>query len=117
MGRTHRNPPDRGWLASRPMCTAMKTLAEFLGRRRRWVVAFWIVLVIVAVPFAMKQTDHLTGGGFDVPGSQSQKAGAALRDDFGDQTNALSVLLQASPAAGEAQRQAAVGRVRRTIAA
>ncbi|HTT96171.1 MAG TPA: MMPL family transporter [Solirubrobacterales bacterium] len=94
----------------------MKTLAEFLGRRRRWVVAFWIVVVLLAVPFAAKQTDNLTGGGFDVPGSQSQKAGEALQEDFGDRANALSVLLRASPAAGPAQRQAAIGRVRRTIA-
>jgi uncharacterized membrane protein YdfJ with MMPL/SSD domain len=99
------------------MRDAMKTLAAFLGRRRRWVVAFWIVVVILAVPFAAKQTDNLTGGGFDVPGSQSQNAGAALQDEFGDQANALSVLLQASPAAGPARRQAAIGRVRRTIAA
>ncbi|HXF32741.1 MAG TPA: MMPL family transporter, partial [Solirubrobacterales bacterium] len=94
----------------------MKRLADFLGRRRRWVAAVWIAVVILALPFAARQTDNLTGGGFDVPGSQSQKAGEALREDFGDQANALSVLLQASPAAGEAQRQAAIGRVRRTIA-
>src|SRR6185312_10727397 len=98
------------------MRTTMKRLADFLGRRRRWVAAVWIAVVILALPFAARQTDNLTGGGFDVPGSQSQKAGEALREDFGDQANALSVLLQASPAAGEAQRQAAIGRVRRTIA-
>ena len=98
------------------MRTTMKRLAEFLGRRRRWVVAFWVVVVVLALPFAAKQTDNLTGGGFDVPGSQSQKAGEALQEDFGDQSSALSVLLEASPAAGPAERQAAIGRVRRTVA-
>jgi uncharacterized membrane protein YdfJ with MMPL/SSD domain len=89
-------------LVGRPMRIAMKRLAAFLGRRRRWAVAFWILVVVVAAPFAAKQTDNLTGGGFDVPGSQSQKAGEALQEEFGDQANALSVLLQASPAAGPA---------------
>ncbi|HVS99506.1 MAG TPA: MMPL family transporter [Solirubrobacterales bacterium] len=94
----------------------MKRLAGFLGRRRRWVVGFWIVVVLCALPFAAKQTDHLTGGGFDVPGSQSQKVSEALQEEFRDQANGVSVALAAAPGAGAAQRQAAIGRVARTVA-
>ena len=54
------------------MRDAMIQLAGFLGRRRRWVVAVWVVIVVLALPFAAQQTEHLTGGGFDVPGSESK---------------------------------------------
>ena len=45
------------------MRDAMRSLAGFLGERRRWVVGAWVLIVVLAAPFAMKQTDHLTGGG------------------------------------------------------
>src|ERR1700743_1843937 len=98
------------------MRDAMKRLAGFLGRRRRWVVGFWIVVVLCAVPFAAKQTEHLTGGGFDVPGSPPQKVSEALQEEFKGETNGLSVALQAAPGADAARRQAEIGRVARTIA-
>jgi uncharacterized membrane protein YdfJ with MMPL/SSD domain len=98
------------------MRSGMNRLAAFLGRRRRWVVAGWVLVVLCALPFASRQTEHLTGGGFDVPGSQSQTVSAALQSEFGAQSNGISVLLKASPQAGPAERAAAVARVRREVA-
>ncbi len=94
----------------------MNRLAAFLGRRRRWVVAVWVLIVAAALPFAAKQTDHLTGGGFDVPGSQSQAVSESLQKDFGAAANGISVLLKASPGATPEQAAAAVDRVRREVA-
>ena len=94
----------------------MNKLAGFLGRRRRWVLAAWLVLVVAALPFAAKQTDHLTGGGFDVPGSQSKAVSDTLQSEFGAKADGIAVLLEAEPGATAAQRQAAVGRVRREVA-
>ena len=54
------------------MQTAMDRLASFLERRRWLVLGAWLLLLLAAAPFAAKQTDHLTSGGFEVPGSQSQ---------------------------------------------
>ena len=54
------------------MQAAMDRLASFLERRRWLVLGAWLVLLLAAAPFAAKQTDHLTSGGFEVPGSQSQ---------------------------------------------
>ena len=94
----------------------MKRLAGLLGRRRRWVVAAWVLVVVLALPFAAKQTEHLTGGGFDVPGSQSQQVSEALQDEFGSQADGINVLLKAAPDASAAERAAAVGRVRVEVA-
>jgi uncharacterized membrane protein YdfJ with MMPL/SSD domain len=94
----------------------MVRLAGFLGRRRRWVLAAWIVVVAVALPIASHQTDHLTGGGFDVPGTQSKAVSDSLEKDFSDKTGGIAVLLQAEDGAGRAARVAAVDRVRHAVA-
>jgi RND superfamily putative drug exporter len=94
----------------------MVKLAGFLGRRRRWVVAAWVVVLALALPIAKHQTDHLTGGGFDVPGSESQAVSDSLKNDFSTKTGGIAVLLQAEPGAGRAARAAAIDRVRRAVA-
>jgi RND superfamily putative drug exporter len=94
----------------------MNRLAGFLGRRRRWVLAGWALVVLAAVPLAANQTDHLTGGGFDVPGSQSKAVSDALEKDFGNQADGIAVLLRAEPQARPGQLSAAVLRVRRSVA-
>jgi uncharacterized membrane protein YdfJ with MMPL/SSD domain len=98
------------------MRNAMNRLAAVLGRRRRWVVAAWVVILLCALPFAAKQTDHLTGGGFDVPGSQSMAVSEALQQEFGSESNGVSVALKSGPGAGLGAAAAAVGRVRREVA-
>jgi uncharacterized membrane protein YdfJ with MMPL/SSD domain len=98
------------------MRDAMRSMAGFLGRRRKLVVAAWVLVVLLALPFAAKQTDHLTGGGFDVPGSQSMKVSESLQDEFGDRADGIGVVLQAAPGASAAERSAAVTRVREEVA-
>jgi uncharacterized membrane protein YdfJ with MMPL/SSD domain len=93
----------------------MVKLAGFLGHRRRWVLLAWIVIVALALPLASHQTDHLTGGGFDVPGSQSKAVSDSLQRDFGAKTGGITVLLRAEADAGPAARAAAVDRVRRAV--
>jgi uncharacterized membrane protein YdfJ with MMPL/SSD domain len=94
----------------------MVRLAGFLGRRRRWVLAGWVVVVALALPIASHQTDHLTGGGFDVPGSESKAVSDSLKSDFGDESGNMAVLVQAEPEADRAQRAAAIARVRKAVA-
>jgi RND superfamily putative drug exporter len=98
------------------MRDSMNRLAGFLGRRRRLVVGAWVLIVLCALPFAAKQTEHLTGGGFDVPGSQSMQVSEELQRNFGSQADGITVVLQASAGAGAAERAAAVDRVRREVA-
>jgi uncharacterized membrane protein YdfJ with MMPL/SSD domain len=104
-------------LANQPMRDGMNRLAGVLGRRRRWVLAAWIAIVVLALPFASKQTEHLTGGGFDVPGSQSKAVVDSMQGVFAKESGGVAVLLRAEPGAGDAERAAAVDRVRREVAA
>jgi RND superfamily putative drug exporter len=98
------------------MRESMTKLAGFLGRRRRLVLAAWIATLIVALPIASHQTDHLTGGGFDVPGSQSKAVSDSLEKNFAADAAGIGVLLEAEPDASPSQRTAAVLRVRRSVA-
>ena len=75
-------------LADQPMREPMTKLAGFLGRRRRWVLAGWVPVLALALPLASRQTEHLTGGGFDVPGSQSKAVSDSLQRDFGGRPTA-----------------------------
>ena len=99
------------------MRNGMNRLAGVLGRRRRWVLAIWVAIVVCALPFAAKQTEHLTGGGFDVPGSQSKAVADSMQGVFASEATGIAVLLRAEPGADAAARAAAVDRVRREVAA
>src|SRR4051794_1458514 len=94
------------------MQALMLRLDGFLRRRRWLVLGAWIALVVAALPFSLRQSEHLTGGGFGVPGSQSEQVRQALAADFpGAQTAYLAVVLHAQSSAGPAQLRAAVARV------
>jgi len=103
-------------LANQPMRDGMTRLAAVLGRRRRWVLGLWIAIVVLALPFAAKQTEHLTGGGFDVPGSESKAVADAMQGVFPQESGGVAVLLRAAPEASAAERAAAVERVQAEVA-
>ena len=91
----------------------MDRLAGFLERRRWIVLAAWLLLLLAALPFAAKQTDHLTSGGFEVPGSQSQVVRENIsRFDSAQDDQLAAVLARREGAAAEAMR-AEVDRVQR----
>ena len=90
----------------------MTSLADFLARWRWWVAGAWLAIVVVSIPLAGRQTEHLSGGGFEVPGSQSQAVEDALEQDFApSKAGAVAVVLEAERDAGREQREAAVERV------
>jgi uncharacterized membrane protein YdfJ with MMPL/SSD domain len=92
----------------------MLRLDRGVRRRRLLVVVAWVAVLAAAVPFAMRQSDHLTGGGFNVPGSQSDKVRHALARDFpGGDRGQLAALLVPAPGASAADLRDAVARVQR----
>jgi uncharacterized membrane protein YdfJ with MMPL/SSD domain len=100
------------------MRSFMVRLSGFLTRRRWWVVAAWLVTLVIAAPLAAKQTEHLSGGGFDVPGSQSQAVETAVTKHF-EETEAgrIAIVLQPTPGTTPEQAAAAVDRAGSQVAA
>ena len=95
------------------MQALMLSLDRFLRRHRRVVLVTWAVVFIAALPFAPRQADNLTGGGFGVPGSQADAVQKAVERDFdASQRARLGVVLIAHEGATAADRQAAIDRLR-----
>ncbi len=100
------------------MRSFMVRLSGLLTRRRWWVVAAWLTTVVIAAPLAAKQTEHLSGGGFDVPGSQSQAVETAVTKHFAEtEAGRIAVVLQPAPDATPAQAAASVERASSQVAA
>ena len=91
------------------MQSAMNRLSVFVRGHRKLVFAGWIVLLLISIPFASRQTENLTGGGFEVPGSGSDNVDKGVKRFQGASSEQLGVVLQAK-GGDAAQLQAAVDR-------
>ena len=98
------------------MQALMDRLGAFLERRRWLVLGIWLVLLLAALPFAARQTENLTGGGFSVPGSGSEAVDKGLERFEGAQKESLAVVLAQRPSASAADVRAQVDRVDRIAA-
>jgi RND superfamily putative drug exporter len=78
-------------------------LAGVVATRRREVLAIWLAFVIGCSWFSLHQTDRLSGGGWDVPGSQSVQASNLLDRFPAFDGVKLAILVEA----GSAERAAA----------
>ena len=58
----------------------LRALHGWVGRHRVVVLVIWAALVAAAIPFALTQSDNLTGGGFAVPGSASERVETAVQN-------------------------------------
>jgi uncharacterized membrane protein YdfJ with MMPL/SSD domain len=98
--------------------TLMLRLDGLVSRRRRLVLAAWALVVLIAVPFAARQADHLSGGGFDVPGSQSVAVQHSVQRDFDTaQGTTLAAVLVPRKDATPAQVRDAIAKVSSAAAA
>src|SRR5918992_1510277 len=98
------------------MRSFMDRLAALLERRRWLVLVTWLILLLAALPFAARQTEHLTSGGFEVPGSGSQVVEENIHRFEGAQREFLAVVLARREGAGAAAVRAEVDRVDRIAA-
>src|ERR687883_919232 len=82
------------------MPTLLAWLADAASRRRRIVIGAWLALLLVGGWFSLHQSSHLSGGGWEVPGSPSVRVSDALDSFPSFSSPALSVLVTGrSPAA------------------
>ena len=98
------------------MQAAMDRLDGFTRKHGKLVALAWLILLVAAVPFAARQTEHLTSGGFEVPGSGSAAVERGLSAFDDAQRSQLAVVLARRPGSNDADVQAAIGRVRTAAA-
>jgi RND superfamily putative drug exporter len=85
--------------------------AEIVLRRRRLVVAAWVLALLVAFPTASRLSEQLSGGGYEVPGSESDVARGVVVDDFESGRQSQSLYVVSVGSSGKAW----VGRVRTAL--
>src|ERR1700691_2273279 len=94
------------------MQTFMLKLDRWLRRHRRVVIGTWLVLVLAAVPFAAKQSEHLSGGGYTIPGSDSQKVLQRLpKITPGAQAARLAGVIEPTSGASVSEMQSGLARL------
>ena len=72
--------------------TLIYRTAMFGVRNRRVVILIWLLAMLVSLPMVGSLTTRLSQGGFEVPGSQSDRVRLALENEFEGQTE-LSALV------------------------
>jgi RND superfamily putative drug exporter len=73
--------------------SGLARLVSLVSRRRRAVVAGWLLLLVAGGWFSLHQSDHLSGGGWEVPGSQSAQVVGAMHDFPGVTPPTFTVLV------------------------
>jgi uncharacterized membrane protein YdfJ with MMPL/SSD domain len=100
------------------MRTWMGNLAGLIARRRWLVIGAWLGIVAFSLPLAARQTEDLSGGGFDVPGSQSEAVEQAVTSDFtSSDRGRLALALRPQPGLSPEAASAAVDRTAAEVAA
>jgi len=90
------------------MATLLARLADAASRRRRIVIGAWLALLLAGGWFSLHQSDRLSGGGWEVPGSASVRVSNALDAFPKFSSPALSVLVTGRSSAAVRSRLAAV---------
>jgi RND superfamily putative drug exporter len=109
--RFYSTPPAASSIDS-PMQRAMDRLSGFVRRRRTLVLVVWGVLLLASLPFASRQTENLTGGGFEVPGTGSVAVEEQIDRFEGASSESLAIVLEGDDPAGAVDRvEAAVAAV------
>ena len=97
------------------MQSAMDRLSNLVARRRRLVAVLWLVVLLAALPFAARQTEHLTSGGFTSPGSASENVDHALSSFPGVEREGLGAILALDRKADRGDVDAAIARLREQV--
>ncbi len=90
----------------------MSRFGRQVAHRPRLVLGLAVVAIVAALPFAAKQSSHLTLGGYTVPTSQSARVDRTLAHYYPQLSRAnLAVLLWARHGATTAELETAITRV------
>ena len=71
----------------------LERLAQFVLKRRRWILLAVLILALISSGAALKLNSRLTAGGYDPRNSQYQTASKVLQDEFGQGDPNFAVLV------------------------
>ncbi len=92
-------------------------LGRFAVRRRWWIVAAWVTLIVIAIPFAPRAPGALSPGGFILDNLESARAKQLLEDTLGTEPSAfVLVYTSATMTAGTPAWVAAVAAATHDVA-
>jgi putative drug exporter of the RND superfamily len=91
--------------------TVFERLGRLVHRRRRWVIAAWAVILLVALPITPRVASALRAGGFTLDSLESARARSLLERELGLPPSALVIAYssKAAPAGSPAFEAAAAG--------
>src|SRR5689334_22084453 len=72
--------------------TPFDRLGRFVARRAWWVVGAWVVILLLALPFAPRAPGVLRAGGFILDDLESARAKQLLETELGAPPSALVVV-------------------------
>lgn len=99
------------------MQSVMMRTSDYLRRYRWLTVAVWLILIASAVGLVASHGEKLTGGGFEVAGSQSLKVHDAMETGFRDHgASPLALVAAPRPDATVADMTAAVDYLKQVAA-
>ncbi|MGH3724844.1 MAG: MMPL family transporter [Mycobacterium sp.] len=95
----------------------MMRTSDYLRRYRWLTIAVWLILIVAAVGLVVGRGEKLTGGGFEVAGSQSLKVHDAMETGFRDHgASPLALVAAPRPDATVADMTAAVDYLKQVAA-
>lgn len=91
-------------------------LDRLIGGNPRLIIGVWVVLLLAAAPFSLRQSSHLSSGGYAVGGSQSAQVEQVLARDFPNVSREyMAILLWPKRGARGTGIQRAIERVQRAV--
>ena len=99
------------------MRAVARKLSALVGRHPWAVAGIWLVVLVAALPLAAKQTENLTGGGFEVPGSESAAVEERMQERYALEAgqDSIGAVLRASEGADEGQLAAGIERLAEAV--
>jgi len=92
----------------------LERLGTTVSRHRKGVLVAWVAVLVAGGYFALHQQDNLQGGGWEVPGTQAQRANELIRGFNGYSIAGLAIVVTA-PTQGSAKATIDGNRYRATI--
>src|SRR5437588_5226095 len=89
-------PEDNSSLESHGRYRLRLSYGRQVSRLRWFIIAFWVVIVLLSVPFAAQIGSVLTGGGYTSTNSESARAATLIKEKLHPPLTQLLIIFQSA---------------------